>query len=233
MAGSENRLLTSFIPKRNFSLYARVGALLVAATLLSAASHHPGVAGRGSTVAKELAHRPASTPVAMALQAVRRQPARASRSADAPPTPNPAGRPSAAFRDERPARPAKVRPVPGAITGLFGEIRGGGRPHGGVDLDGEIGDPVVSAGAGLIVHAGSPPPGMSGYGNVVVVNHPDGTYAMYAHLSAVHVVAGTTVEPGAPLGAVGVSGSVTGSHLHWEMRIGEVSIDPLLWLASG
>lgn len=131
----------------------------------------------------------------------------------------------------RPGRPSKVRPVPGAITGLFGEIRGGGRPHGGLDLDGEIGDPVVSAGAGLVVHSGPPPPGMSGYGNVVVVNHPDGTHAMYAHLSAITVPAGTVVEPGTPIGAVGVSGSVTGSHLHWEMRIGEVPIDPLAWLS--
>ena len=200
--------------------------------MLSAASHHPGVAGRASTFAKA-ADRPATTPVAVALEAIRRQPPRASRTAEAPPRPPAASRPVAAFRDSRPARPAKVRPVSGAITGLFGEIRGGGRPHGGVDLDGEIGDPVVSAGAGLIVHAGAPPPGMSGYGNVVVVNHPDGTYAMYAHLSAVHAVAGTMVDPGSPLGAVGVSGSVTGSHLHWEMRIGEVSIDPLLWLATG
>ena len=130
----------------------------------------------------------------------------------------------------RPARPAKVRPVTGAITGLFGEIRGGGRPHGGVDLDGEIGDPVVSAGAGLVVHAGPPPPGMSGYGNVVVVNHPDGTQAMYAHLSAISTVAGAVVQPGTLIGAVGVSGSVTGSHLHWEMRIGTAPIDPLAWL---
>lgn len=174
--------------------------------------------------------------MALALEEFRRRPARISRSSDVAtpaPVPQTTGRPSAAFRDTKPSRPAKVRPVPGAITGLFGEIRGGGRPHGGVDLDGEIGDPVISAGAGLVVHAGPPPPGMSGYGNIVVVNHPDGTYAMYAHLSAVQILAGTVVEAGTHLGAVGVSGSVTGSHLHWEMRIGEVTIDPLLWLASG
>jgi murein DD-endopeptidase MepM/ murein hydrolase activator NlpD len=122
--------------------------------------------------------------------------------------------------------------VPGAITGLFGEIRGGGRPHAGVDLDGEIGDPVVNAGAGMVVHAGPPPPGMSGYGNLVVVNHPDGTHALYAHLSAVTVTAGTTLETGVLIGAVGVSGSVTGSHLHWEIRMGESSLDPLAWLAG-
>ena len=182
-------------------------------------------------VAKNAAPARPPDPLTLAIEGLWRE-ARPSRSA-------PSGRPladreSVALRDPkpmRPARPAKVRPVTGAITGLFGEIRGGGRPHGGVDLDGEIGDPVVSAGAGLVVHAGPPPPGMSGYGNVVVVNHPDGTQAMYAHLSAISTVAGTVVDPGTPVGAVGVSGSVTGSHLHWEMRIGTAPIDPLAWLA--
>ncbi len=123
-------------------------------------------------------------------------------------------------------------PVPGSITGFFGEIRGGGRAHAGVDLDGEIGDPVVSAGAGLVVHSGPPPQGWSGYGTMVVVNHPDGTYAMYAHLSSVSLPTGTVVEAGRLIGAIGVSGSVTGSHLHWEMRSGETVIDPIAWLRS-
>lgn len=203
--------------------------------LLGASSHHPGVAKRAPVDAAVPA--PAgSDPVSIALEELRRRVPHSSRSADAaPPALLPSDRPSAALRDAKrnPGRPSKVRPVPGDITGLFGEIRGGGRAHGGVDLDGEIGDPIVSAAAGLVVHAGPPPPGMNGYGNIVVVNHPDGTHALYAHLSAFHTVAGTVVEPGAPLGAVGVSGSVTGSHLHWEIRIGEVTVDPLLWLASG
>ncbi|MBW3536762.1 MAG: M23 family metallopeptidase [Actinobacteria bacterium] len=223
------------IPKRNLSLLARASALVAVSTLLGAGSHHPGVAGRAAG-SPDASAQTSTDPVALAIEELRRRPPRASRSSEeatGAPSLRPSARPSAAFRDPKPARSAKVRPVPGAVTGLFGEIRGGGRPHGGVDLDGEIGDPVVSAGAGLVVHAGPPPPGMSGYGNTVVVNHPDGTYAMYAHLSAVQIAPGTVVEAGAHLGAVGVSGSVTGSHLHWEMRIGEVTIDPLLWLASG
>ncbi|HUR49374.1 MAG TPA: M23 family metallopeptidase [Acidimicrobiales bacterium] len=175
--------------------------------------------------------RPAD-PFAIALGGLRlrsARPAPAAPSVEARPDPL---REAVALRDPkpmRPSRPAKVRPVTGAVTGLFGENRGG-RPHAGVDLDGEIGDPVVSAGAGLVVHAGPPPQGMSGYGNVVIVNHPDGTQAMYAHLSAIATLPGTVVEPGTLIGAVGVSGSVTGSHLHWEMRIGDTPIDPLAWL---
>src|SRR5687768_17171289 len=189
--------------------------------------------GAGVPPTKDLGMARPTDPMAIALEGLRRQarPARAGAVQGGRPE---IDRQSAAFRDPkplRPARPSKVRPVGGAITGLFGENRGG-RPHGGVDLDGEIGDPVVSAGAGLVVHAGPPPQGWSGYGNVVIVNHPDGTQAMYAHLSAIGTVTGTVVEPGTLIGAVGVSGSVTGSHLHWEMRIGESPIDPLAWLGT-
>ena len=197
---------------------------------LSVGGSHVGAGA--PPAAKNAAPAPQPDPLTLAIEGLRRG-ARPSRSGSTPARPV-EDRESVALRDPkpmRPTRPAKVRPVTGAITGLFGEIRGGGRPHGGVDLDGEIGDPVVSAGAGLVVHAGPPPPGMSGYGNVVVVNHPDGTQAMYAHLSVISTVAGTIVDPGTPLGAVGVSGSVTGSHLHWEMRIGNAPIDPLAWLA--
>lgn len=222
-------LLLSFrIPKRNLSLLARAGAAILAALALSVGSSQVGA---GAPPAPKDAAPPGHPdPLTRAIEGLGRE-AQPSRSAGL------AGRPLAtrepvALRDPKPpSRPSKVRPVTGAITGLFGEIRGGGRAHGGLDLDGEIGDPVVSAGAGLVVHAGPAPPGMSGYGNVVVVNHPDGTQAMYAHLSAISTVAGTVVEPGTLLGAVGVSGSVTGSHLHWGMRMGDAPIDPLAWLA--
>lgn len=224
-------MLACRIPKRNLSLVARAGAVALTALVMSVGGHQ--LQADAPRPAKPAALAQPTDPVTLALQGLRGRSVRPSRSASLTPRPEiPAA--SAAIRDPKPmrSRPAKVRPVSGAITGLFGEIRGGGRPHGGVDLDGEIGDPVVSAGAGLVVHAGPPPPGMSGYGNVVVVNHPDGTQAMYAHLSAITTVAGTVVEPGASVGAVGVSGSVTGSHLHWEMRLGTTPIDPLLWLGS-
>ena len=232
-------MLALRIPKRTISLFARAGAVLATAVLLGGGSHASGSsAGQGP-----LSHKSTTTtqpglsglglsglgPLALAERLAART---------SLPDPSPAARPSAALRelpgrvDARPARPSKVLPVSGSITGLFGEIRGGGRPHAGVDLDGEIGDPVGSAGAGLVVHAGPPPQGWSGYGNLVVVNHPDGTYAMYAHLSAVAVPAGTVVEPGRLIGAIGVSGSVTGSHLHWEMRFGETPIDPIAWVRT-
>jgi murein DD-endopeptidase MepM/ murein hydrolase activator NlpD len=222
-------LLAWRIPKRNFPLLARAGAVALVALALSLGSARIG-AGAALPVKNAALARP-TDPFALALEGLRLRAARPAPSSALPVRPE-APRASAAFRDPkpmRPSRPAKVRPVGGAITGLFGENRGG-RPHAGVDLDGEIGDPVASAGAGLVVHAGPPPAGMSGYGNVVIVNHPDGTQAMYAHLSAIGAAPGTIVEPGTLIGAVGVSGSVTGSHLHWEMRIGTTPIDPLAWL---
>lgn len=224
-------MLACLIPKRNLSSVARAVAVALFAFLLGGGSHHAGAgaAPRPQSAAGQ-ASAAASDPLGQALAEYRRNLPRSSRSA-APLR----SRASAGLRDAprtAPARPSKVRPVPGAITGVFGEIRGGGRAHAGVDLDGEVGDPVVSAAAGLIVHSGPPPPGMSGYGNLVVVNHPDGTHALYAHLSAVALPAGTTVEPGTLIGAIGVSGFVTGSHLHWEIRIGDTTIDPWAWLHS-
>lgn len=225
-------MLACRIPKRNFPLLARAGALaLVVLTLALGGAR----AGAGATAPlKDVATPRPADPFALALEGLRHRPTRPARSGSPSAARPDVSRPSAAFADPkpmRPARPAKVQPVTGAITGLFGEDRGG-RSHAGLDMDGEIGDPVVSAGAGLVVHAGPAPPGLSGYGTIVIVNHPDGTQAMYAHLSAVTTSAGTVVEPGTPIGAVGVSGSVTGSHLHWEMRIGEAPIDPLAWLGA-
>lgn len=214
-----------YIPKRTFSFFARAAAVLLTALLLGGGSH----AG-SSTPPLTMGERP-SLAFLGPLELAGRLAGEAG--AGAPPVDE---RPSAALKDRaRPIpapRPSKVWPVPGSITGFFGEIRGGGRAHAGVDLDGEIGDPVVSAGAGLVVHSGPPPQGWSGYGTLVVVNHPDGTYAMYAHLSSVAVPQGAVVEAGTLIGAIGVSGSVTGSHLHWEMRSGDAVIDPIAWLDS-
>lgn len=216
-----------YIPKRTFSFFARATAVLMTAVLLGSGSH------AGSSTSSTMSAPGLRLTGPGPLNLAERLAAGTVQASFAP-----EDRPSAALRDRDrpkptpPPRPSKVLPVPGAITGFFGEIRGGGRSHAGIDLDGEIGDPVVSAGAGLVVHAGPPPQGWSGYGTLVVINHPDGTYAMYAHLSAVAVEVGTTVDPGRLIGAIGVSGSVTGSHLHWEIRRGDEVLDPLAWLHS-
>lgn len=128
-----------------------------------------------------------------------------------------------------PARPHKVRPAPGAITGTFGESRGHGR-HPGLDIDGTTGDPVVAAMGGTIALAGPAPPGYAGYGNMILIDHVTGLQTLYAHLSAVNVQVGQHVEAGDLIGAIGSTGYSTGSHLHFEVRINGVTVDPAAWL---
>ena len=125
--------------------------------------------------------------------------------------------------------PEKVWPLAGAMTGWFGEPRGG-HLHPGMDLDGDTGDPVVAAAAGKVVHAGPAPAGWSGYGLLVVVDHGDGVQTAYAHLSSVAVPAGRAVAPGERIGAVGSTGSSSGSHLHFEVRLGGVPVNPKTWM---
>lgn len=122
-----------------------------------------------------------------------------------------------------------VRPAKGPLTGAWGEGRSG-RPHQGTDIDGNTGDPVVAAGAGTVVRAGGNQPGYSGYGNIVVIDHGNGLTTLYAHMSRVSVRPGTVVRPGDSVGAIGSSGNVTGSHLHFEVRMGERSVNPAPWV---
>jgi murein DD-endopeptidase MepM/ murein hydrolase activator NlpD len=125
---------------------------------------------------------------------------------------------------------ALLRPAAGAVTGTYGEARGHGG-HPGIDFDGETGDPVVAAAAGTVVAAGPAPSGYAGYGNIVLIDHGAGITTLYAHLSRVAVRTGQTVDQGDYLGAIGTSGHVTGSHLHFEVRVGGRHVNPGPWLA--
>lgn len=69
-----------------------------------------------------------------------------------------------------------------------------------------------------------------GYGHYIIIRHADGSETLYAHLSAIYVSLGQTVAQGEPVGAIGCTGWCTGPHLHFEVRIGGVPVDPLLYL---
>ena len=124
-----------------------------------------------------------------------------------------------------------VRPAAGSMTGWFGEGRRTHR-HAGIDFDGDTGDPVTAAGAGVVTHAGSAPSAYAGYGQMVLIDHGNGVSTLYAHLSRIAVHSGATVESGDLVGAIGTTGSVTGSHLHFEVRIGGRPVNPSAWLAG-
>ncbi len=128
---------------------------------------------------------------------------------------------------------------------LFGETEGGTlEPHHGIDLPNASGTPVGAAADGSVVFAGSDRKVLVGpyanfYGNVVVVQHSfagidQPVYSLYGHLSEIDVTVGQTVHAGELIGRVGLSGIAMGSHLHFEVRLGENtyahSSNPALWL---
>ena len=121
------------------------------------------------------------------------------------------------------------------------------RVHHGIDMPNPVGQAVRAAGSGVVVWAadGRAQEEVSifqnspSYGNVIVIEHDFGyrgqpIYTLYAHLSASLVQQGQYVESGEVIGQVGNSGRVTGSHVHFEVRVGEnayrSTYNPALWM---
>ena len=127
------------------------------------------------------------------------------------------------------------------ITYRYASTANGTRdPHHGVEFYNKYGTPVFAAGAGTVVFAGPDEkaiysPWQNYYGNLVVIRHAGDVYTLYAHLSKITVEAGKNVLAGEPIGEVGQSGVAIGSHLHFEVRRGDVqdyfsTQNPELWL---
>jgi murein DD-endopeptidase MepM/ murein hydrolase activator NlpD len=169
----------------------------------------------------------------------------------APPPPEPA--PEA---EPEPAAPAPALPGPGIVSAptpppapaglaapaaassagyiwpLSGPVWSGFGPrwgsfHKGIDIGAPYGTPVAAAAAGQVILATYKD---NGYGNYVIVRHADGSETLYAHLSSIHVSLGEYVVQGQSLGGVGCTGWCLGNHLHFEIIIGGVPVNPLLYL---
>jgi CubicO group peptidase (beta-lactamase class C family) len=124
-----------------------------------------------------------------------------------------------------------VRPRDTPVTSGFGhgrEFNGQVQSrHMGTDLRGGPGSPVRAAARGVVALVDS----FYLAGNVVYLDHGEGLVSGYFHLSEALVSEGVTVEAGQLIGRVGATGRVTGPHLHWVVRYGSVSVDPLSFLA--
>lgn len=119
-------------------------------------------------------------------------------------------------------RPEFIWPAQGSYTGSYGidTINGANRKHSGIDIAAASGSAILAARGGTVVYAGWDD---GGYGNLIVIQHDNGTHTYYAHNSAIYVSVGDTVEQGEQIGAMGATGRVTGVHLHFEVRSGEFS----------
>ncbi len=95
--------------------------------------------------------------------------------------------------------------------------------HTGIDLSGPMGTPVYAAAAGVVVSAS---PGATGYGNHVVIAIDGHMLTLYGHLEAMLVHSGDQVKPGQLIALMGSTGNSTGPHLHFEVRIDNVPVDP-------
>jgi murein DD-endopeptidase MepM/ murein hydrolase activator NlpD len=98
-----------------------------------------------------------------------------------------------------------------------------GEAHPGVDIAVTRGTPIRSAGGGSVAQAGNDPE----YGLFVLVDHPDGYQTMYGHASRLLVAAGDQIDAGQVIALSGSTGRSTAPHLHFEMRRGGLSIDPI------
>ena len=119
-----------------------------------------------------------------------------------------------------------VIPVAGTLTSRFGPRWG--RLHGGIDIAASTGTPIRAAAAGTTIYSAW----MSGYGNVVIVDHGGGMSTLYAHQSRRRTAVGDRLNRGEVLGEVGSTGNSTGAHLHFEVREQGVAADPLPYLSS-
>jgi len=121
-------------------------------------------------------------------------------------------------------------PAAGPVTSGYGyrthPIFGDRRLHTGIDIGAPYGAPVVASAGGTVAYVGS----MSGYGNVVVVDHGNGLSTTYNHLSSFNVGSGQSVSRGTQIGAVGCTGYCTGAHLHFEVRVNGSPVDPMPYL---
>jgi murein DD-endopeptidase MepM/ murein hydrolase activator NlpD len=98
-----------------------------------------------------------------------------------------------------------------------------GKIHKGMDMAAHVGEPVYAIADGEVIYAGD---GLSGYGNVIILRHDRKTTSLYAHNSELKVKQGDQVTKGTLVALLGSTGHSTGPHVHFEIRDGDVAVNP-------
>lgn len=119
-------------------------------------------------------------------------------------------------------------PVKSAFRFTSGYGMRWGRMHQGTDFAAPQGTPIYSTADGVVTHAGW----LSGYGRLIKIKHAFGIETRYAHLSQIRVNVGQRVSRGDRIGDMGNSGRSTGTHLHYEVRVGDQSVNPMIYIKA-
>ena len=128
-----------------------------------------------------------------------------------------------------------LSPVPPELSAAYASYYGGRRSyngsgyyyfHSGLDYFSVMGGDVYAAAPGIIVYRGS----LLLHGNTTMIDHGWGVYTLYAHQSEFLVSEGQKVSAGELIGRVGNTGRSIGPHMHWEIWVGGVQVDPLDWV---
>lgn len=125
-------------------------------------------------------------------------------------------------------QPAHVLMVSSSYGYRHDPFTGAGAMHAGLDFPGPLGTPILAAAPGRVVFVGR----KSGYGNVVEVDHGQGILTRYAHLSGFSARVGAKVAAGEQIAKMGSTGRSTGSHLHFEVRLNGVAVNPRRFLEA-
>jgi len=126
--------------------------------------------------------------------------------------------------DATPSAAGFIWPANGVVSSPFGPRWG--RMHEGLDIAAPAGRPIRAAKAGVVLGASAE----GAYGNLVVIDHGNGETTRYGHMSAFRAAKGEVVPIGHVIGLVGSTGRSTGNHLHFEIRINGVAMDPRPYL---
>lgn len=124
--------------------------------------------------------------------------------------------------------PAAIMLISSGFGYRHDPFTGAGAMHGGLDFKGPIGTPILAAADGVITYASR----MSGYGNTIEITHANGLVTRYAHLSGFNVSLGQKVSRGIQIARMGSTGRSTGSHLHFEVRLDGVAVNPQNFLEA-
>ena len=125
-----------------------------------------------------------------------------------------------------------IWPIPGWVTSDFGfrtnPFTGLTQMHEGLDISNRVGTPIVASADGIVSDIGND----RVHGNILVISHGFGLTSRYSHLNKAFVRAGQKVKRGDKIAEVGMTGKTTGPHLHYEVRLNGIPVNPMRYILN-